>query len=55
MFNIQSLVSSFVNIKNTEYYTLTAEEIDAADEPNVVADGDAFISKYHHFTYGGNG
>ena len=55
MKNISSLVPCFKNIKSTESILLTAEEIEKSDEPNVKPVGKGFITKYHHFAYGGNG
>lgn len=55
MKNISSLVPCFKNIKRTTSILLTAEEIEAADEPNVKPEKKGFITKYHHFAYGGEG
>jgi hypothetical protein len=55
MKNISSLVPCFKNIQRTTSILLTAEEILKADEPNVKPVGKGFITKYHHFSYGGNG
>jgi hypothetical protein len=55
MKNISSLVPCFKNIQRTTSILLTAEEIEKADEPNVKPTGKGFITKYHHFAYGGKG
>ena len=55
MKNISSLVPCFKNIQRTESILLTAEEISKSDEPNVKPVGKGFITKYHHFSYGGKG
>ena len=56
MKNISSLVPCFKNIQRTQSILLTAEEIEAADEPNVKpAKNKGYITKYHHFAYDGEG
>ena len=55
MKNISSLIPCFKNIQRTQSILLTAEEIEAADEPIVKPMGKGYITKYHHFAYDGEG
>lgn len=57
MFNIDDVIVTFANIKNQKVVKLSKEEIDACEEGQVKPkkSKDAFIKKYHHFQYAGEG
>jgi hypothetical protein len=57
MFNIDDVIITFRNVKNKIVVKLSLEEIERCDEGKVKPKKakNAFIKKYHHFQYAGEG